>query len=88
MTKELTELSQRIQDFMPTEERKSAEPLQETFNRAKEVYDNATVRELLTLWYIRNSSRGDGFRFYSVAKANYIAHNDLCALAAPRTEKP
>jgi len=59
--------------------------VQETFNRAKEVYDNATVRELLTLWYIRNSSRGEGFRFYSAAKANYKAHKDLCALAAPHS---
>lgn len=82
-------LAKKLANYGPAEYEEinmTKEELQAKYNRLKFVLETITTKELQTIWYLRNSRRGEISRFYNAAKDNYETYMTVLMLNAVSDE--
>ncbi len=88
-TKELIQnLQNRIANYNPEDEGDTTkEELQTLYKMAKEIGETLALTEIRLIWYLRNTQRGDTFRFMKTAQKLYEGNIEFKSLTEPLPKK-
>jgi len=84
----IKDLQNRITDYNPkVKDGITKEKLQTLYNMAKEISETLSLTEIQLLWYLRNTRRGETFRFMKAAQKLYEAITEFKSLSEPLPKK-